>query len=169
MTSTPLAPEDLLATITAKYEELAWMVKPLLIIIAVLFVWSFVLKIARKFKRVYKDGERLYTSRDRRIGFARAGNRCEMDGYFWFLRCKREAKHGDHHYPHSRGGATSMQNFVAACVRCNTSKGAKIPTRSATKRMERRRRKYFPKGVPVTVGERLTQQSSKYAPQKSGY
>lgn len=101
------------------------------------------------------DPSRLFSPVQRNEGFARAGGRCELDGFFLFTRCKGKAHHGDHHYPWSKGGSTSMVNFVAACARCNTSKGAKIPTAWATMRMEARRRKYFPQGVPVKAGERF--------------
>ena len=103
------------------------------------------------------DPSRLFSAVQRSEGFARAGGRCELDGLFFFARCKGKAHHGDHHFPWSRGGSTSMTNFVAACARCNTSKGAKIPTAWATMRMEARRRKYFPQGVPVKAGERFAQ------------
>lgn len=132
--------------------------KPLLVTAAVLYGVFFIVKVVRRIIPVRKDSRRLYSDRDKLIGFARAGKRCEMEGFLWF-RCSRKAEHGDHHYPHSRGGATSMKNFVAACAKCNISKGAKVPSRFATKRMERRRRGYFPSGVEVTVGERITRKS----------
>ena len=50
-----------------------------------------------------------------------------------------------------------MANFTAACVRCNTSKGAKLPGFFSTIRMEARRRKYFPAGIPVKAGQRFAQ------------
>ncbi|MET4144041.1 HNH endonuclease [Arthrobacter sp. UYCo732] len=100
------------------------------------------------------DPSRLFSAIQKNEGFGRAGGRCEMDGVF-FMRCKAKAHHGDHHYPWSKGGSTSMANFVAACARHNTSKGAKIPTAWATMRMEARRRKYFPQGVNVKAGERF--------------
>ena len=100
------------------------------------------------------DPSRLFSAAQRSEGFARAGGRCEMDGIF-FLRCKAKAHHGDHHFPWSRGGSTSMANFVAACARHNTSKGAKVPTFWATVRIEGRRRKYFPQGINVKAGERF--------------
>ncbi len=100
------------------------------------------------------DPTRLFSAVQRSEGFARAGGRCEFDK-FWLVRCKRPAQHGDHHYPWSRGGATTMGNFTAACSRCNTSKGAKIPTNFSTMRLESRRRKYFPVGIMVTAGERF--------------
>ena len=66
-----------------------------------------------------------------------------MEGLF-FSRCNGAAAHGDHWFPWSKGGPTSMENFVAACVTCNTRKGAKVPTYWQTQRLVYRRRKYFP-------------------------
>lgn len=101
-----------------------------------------------------KDPVRMFTAQQRSEGFARANNQCELES-MPFVRCKDTASHGDHHYPWSKGGSTSMLNFTAACVRCNTSKGAKVPTRFSTWRMERRRQRYFPAGIPVTAGQRM--------------
>lgn len=151
---------DVIANTVGNYEELFVTYKPLLIVIAAMWAVLFIAKIVRKLIPVLKDGERLYSKQEKLIGFARAGHRCEMESFLWF-RCRRKAEHGDHHYPHSRGGATSMKNFVAACAKCNMSKGAKIPGRFATKRMENRRKSYFPKGVDVTAGERITRKSRK--------
>ncbi|HEX2248348.1 MAG TPA: HNH endonuclease signature motif containing protein [Arthrobacter sp.] len=54
----------------------------------------------------------------------RAGGVCELEGGFR-RRCSRPAEHGDHFHPWSRGGATSLQNFVAACARCDRTKGGR--------------------------------------------
>lgn len=107
---------------------------------------------AARNRQVPTDPARLFTTVQRTEGFARAGGRCEMES-FLFFRCRTKAHHGDHHYPWSKGGSTSMSNFVAACARHNTSKGAKIPTSWQTMRMEARRRKYFPQGLTVKAGE----------------
>jgi hypothetical protein len=125
-------------------------------VIAGIVVLIYAARAAARNRPVATDPSRLFSAVQRTEGFARAGGRCELDGFF-FTRCKGKAHHGDHHYPWSRGGSTSMTNFVAACARCNTSKGAKIPTAWATMRMEARRRKYFPQGVPVKAGERFAQ------------
>jgi hypothetical protein len=166
METTTTAPEQLIqdafAYLLANYNELFNTYKPLLYVAAALYAAMFLFKVVRKFIPVHTDSQRLYTKAEKHHGFARAGNRCEMDG-FLFFRCSRKAEHGDHHYPHSRGGATSMKNFVAACAKCNMSKGAKIPGYFATKRIEGRRRGYFPKGTVVTVGERITRKSRKLA------
>ncbi|WCI09880.1 HNH endonuclease [Arthrobacter sp. OVS8] len=69
-------------------------------------------------------------------------------------RCSRPAEHGDHFYPWSKGGSASFQNFVAACSRCNRTKGARIPWLGLQLRMERRRWEYFAPDGSVAVGER---------------
>lgn len=46
---------------------------------------------------------------------ASAGHRCAY--------CNGPARSGDHVRPHSKGGASTIENVVAACRRCNTAKG----------------------------------------------
>lgn len=99
-----------------------------------------------------KDPRRLFPVPERKAAFERAGNRCEYDGFLWF-RCPHPAHHADHFYPHTRGGATSMRNLVAACSSCNLSKSAHMPTPWVKWRLERRRRRYFPAGMDTTAGE----------------
>lgn len=84
-----------------------------------------------------RDPVRRFTKQQRREGMARADGRCEMG--VGPRRCTRAAEHGDHFYLWSKGGSTTLQNFVAACSRCNRSKGARIPSPSAQRRIERRR------------------------------
>lgn len=107
-------------------------------------------------RKLPTDPTRMFTAAQRAEGFTRANNRCELEGW-WLTRCKKSAHHGDHHYPWSKGGATSMGNFVAACARCNTSKGAKIAGFLTTQRLEARRRRYFPDGVSVRAGDKFVQ------------
>lgn len=126
------------------------------VVIAGFIVLVYVSRAIARNRPVPTDPSRLFSAVQKTEGFSRAGGRCEMDGIL-FLRCKAKAHHGDHHFPWSKGGSTSMTNFVAACARHNTSKGAKIPTAWATMRMEARRRKYFPQGVNVKAGERFAQ------------
>lgn len=97
-------------------------------------------------RQIDKDPVRMFTSEQRHSAFARAGGRCEMESLF-FIRCRRPAAHGDHWFPHSKGGRTNMRNLVAACAPCNTGKGARTPTAWETTRLEWRRRRYFPEGV----------------------
>ena len=105
---------------------------------------------------VAQDPQRLYTSGQRAESFARAGGRCEYTGFLLF-RCAKPAEHADHLYPWSRGGATSLANCVAACQRCNLSKGAKILPAWRVKLLVRRRRRYYPPGVDTAVGQKYAQ------------
>ena len=100
-----------------------------------------------------RDPVRRFTRQQRREGMARAGGLCELEGGFG-RRCGRPAEHGDHFYPWSKGGSTSLQNFVAACARCNRAKRARIPSPAQQQRMERRRRDYVPPSSSISVGER---------------
>lgn len=100
-----------------------------------------------------RDPVRRFTRQQRRDGMARAGGRCELEAGFG-RRCGRPAEHGDHFYPWSKGGSTSLQNFVAACARCNRAKRARVPSPGQQRRMERRRREYLPPSSSVSVGER---------------
>jgi len=100
-----------------------------------------------------RDPVRRFTRQQRREGMARANGLCELEAGFG-RRCGRPAEHGDHFYPWSKGGSTSLQNFVAACARCNRAKRARIPSPGQQRRMERRRREYLPPSSSVSVGER---------------
>lgn len=99
--------------------------------------------IALRSGREGRDPQRIYPTDQRHTCFARAGYQCEMS-FLGPLRCQRPAEHADHHYPWSKGGATSIDNAVAACSRHNTSKGARMPTFWDTWFIGRRRRRYFP-------------------------
>ena len=100
-----------------------------------------------------RDPVRRFTRQQRREGMVRAGGRCEMESEFG-RRCGRPAEHGDHFYPWSKGGSTTLQNFVGACARCNRAKRARIPSPGQQRRMEQRRREYAPPPASVSVGER---------------
>lgn len=100
-----------------------------------------------------RDPVRRFSRQHRREGMARAAGQCEMEAGFR-RRCSRPAEHGDHFYPWSKGGSTSLQNFVAACSRCNRAKGAQIPSPAQQERLERRRRTYVTLDGAVSVGER---------------
>lgn len=121
------------------------------LILTALVLFNFGRKFVRRFRKVQVDPRRFFSNADRAAGFARAGGRCEMNGFLG-MRCHSKAEHGDHHYPHSRGGATTLDNFVAACAHHNLAKSDKIPSKMATRRMESRRKRYFPEGTPVAVG-----------------
>lgn len=100
-----------------------------------------------------RDPLRRFNRQQRREGMARAGGQCEMEAGFG-RRCSRPAEHGDHFFPWSKGGSTNLQNFVAACARCNRAKGARIPSPGRQARMERRRREYVAPDSTASVGER---------------
>lgn len=99
-----------------------------------------------------RDPVRRFTKQRRREGMARADGQCELG--VGSRRCSRPAEHGDHFYPWSKGGSTSLQNFVAACSRCNRSKAARIPSPSAQLRIERRRLSAGLSTTDILVGER---------------
>lgn len=99
-----------------------------------------------------KDPQRMYSIEQRRVIHTLAGNQCEYTGWAW-QRCPRASEHADHLHPHAKGGATSLLNGVASCAHHNTSKGAKILPKSKVRALERRRRRYFPPGASVRVGE----------------
>jgi len=124
----------------------------LITIVVVVLVLRIFLSIRRKIrKRRASRTQRLFTSAQKDQGHARAGRRCEFsDG---MSRCKNRSEHGDHFYPHTRGGATTMKNFVAACSQHNLSKGAKMPSAVEKRRIEQRRKRYFPAFTSVKAGE----------------
>ncbi|WP_082566735.1 HNH endonuclease [Arthrobacter sp. Soil764] len=109
-----------------------------------------------------RDPVRRFSRQQRREGMARAGGLCELEAGFG-RRCGRPAEHGDHFYPWSKGGSTSLQNFVAACARCNRAKRANIPSPGQQQRMERRRRDYLPPSSSFRVGERQPLPRDKFA------
>lgn len=153
-------------TISAGVETLAlWsLAHPqafLLVAVAVAVPFLLAALAAKLPRRVTKDPQRLFSAAQRRQGSQLAGGRCEMES-LWWVRCRRPAQHGDHWFPHSLGGATTMGNYVAACAPCNLSKSNKIPTWFETTRLERRRRRYFPPGTPVTTGAKTQLPSAAY-------
>ena len=120
------------------------------LLLVVLFIVAAVVH-ARDVRR--RDPIRRFSRQQRREGMARAGGQCEMEAGFG-RRCSRPAEHGDHFFPWSKGGSTNLQNFVAACAKCNRAKGARIPSPGQQARMERRRREYVAPAGSVSVGAR---------------
>ena len=72
-----------------------------------------------RFDRVPKQRVRL----NRRNIFARDANRCQYCG----KRFPTSELSLDHVLPTCRGGDTSWENLVCACVRCNVRKGGRTP------------------------------------------
>lgn len=132
------------------------------VIVVLAFVPALVVAVSSVLPRsVQKDPVRMFTATQRGKGFARAGNRCELESWWW-RRCRRPAEHADHFVPWSRGGSSDLGNLVAACTRCNTSKGAKVPTPFQRLRLERRRRRYFPEHIGVEAGGKVPMPPSAY-------
>lgn len=115
--------------------------------VAISTLWSMVPR------QIRKDPQRLYSSDERRVGSQMSGDRCEGE-LFPFFRCRGGAEQGDHWFPHSKGGATSMENLVMLCAPCNRSKSARIPTLWQTLRITMRRRKYFPPNREPRPGQK---------------
>lgn len=102
-----------------------------------------------------KDPQRMFSDSDRVWIAEAAGRRCEHRTLGVF-RCR---KHGtdtyptnlgdstgqmDHHYPHSRGGATSRHNLVWLCEKHNKRKSNRVPTMLQTWVISTARKHYFP-------------------------
>jgi hypothetical protein len=94
------------------------------LLIVVLFIVAAVVH-GRDVRR--RDPVRRFNRQQLAEGMARAGGQCEMEAGLG-RRCSRPAEHGDHFFPWSKGGSTTLQNFVAAYARCNRTKGARIPS-----------------------------------------
>lgn len=115
-------------------------------------VWKVMFWSIRKLrKRHQRRMARAFAADMRANGFRRAGGQCEFSN--GLTRCRNRAEHADHFYPFTHGGATSMQNLVAACSGHNLSKGAKIPSQMEKARIEARRKAYFPALASVKAGE----------------
>jgi hypothetical protein len=97
-----------------------------------------------------RDQVRSFSGRDRSVIFARAGGRCEHYGLFGRCRAS-ERLEADHVHPHSRGGWTDVRNGQALCRAHNRTKRAHVPYGWQLRRLEKRRRAYFPPGVPGAV------------------
>lgn len=69
--------------------------------------------------RYVKVPYRTHVGLSRRAIFARDGGRCAY--------CRGSAETIDHVFPKSRGGLHAWDNVVAACAKCNHSKGDKTP------------------------------------------
>lgn len=77
------------------------------------------------YDRVPKQRVRL----NRRNLFARDGNRCQYCGQL-FVTSELSI---DHVVPSCRGGETTWENVVCACVKCNVRKGGRTPQEAGMK------------------------------------
>ena len=103
-----------------------------------------------------RDPIRRFPAADRRVIFARAGNRCEFHAPVFGWRCSATTElEADHVHPYSRGGWTSISNGQALCRRHNREKSAAVPWEWQLRRLAKRRAGYFPNGHdPVVVRRR---------------
>ena len=105
----------------------------------------------RRFGRaVRRDKRRAFTPADRSTLLSRAGGRCEHVAW-WGHRCRADAEHADHVWPHSRGGPTVLSNGAALCAWHNLRKSDRVPSRFYVARIERSRQGYYPAGVDPTI------------------
>jgi len=137
------------ALLQAAWPALGWIGPPVLVLVAVLVAAR--IRRSRDLRR--RDPLRKFSREQRREGLARAHGQCELE-VGGLRRCPNPATTGDHFFPWKKGGATVMTNFVAACASCDRRKGTSIPSPQSQRRLEDRRRSYFPAGVPVQAGER---------------
>ena len=91
-----------------------------------------------RFDRVPKQRVRL----NRRNIFARDANRCQYGG----KRYPTSELSLDHVVPTCRGGGTSWDNLVCACVKCNVRKGGRTPQEAGLKLV---RKPVRPKASPL--------------------
>jgi len=94
---------------------------------------------------------------NRRNVFARDGNRCQYCGRNY----PTSELSLDHVMPRSRGGDTSWENIVCACVACNVRKGGRTPQEA---RMHLIRQPVKPKRSPLLA---IKLGNPKYASWKS--
>lgn len=97
-----------------------------------------------------RDPRRGFTVAERRAAFERAGHRCEHKPLLWH-RCTNTPTQGDHIFPWSRGGRTTMSNQQALCPFHNSRKSGTVPTRLYILRLQWRRCRYFPAGTSARV------------------
>lgn len=128
------------------------------IIIVVICALLFLAFVARKHRRKpATDDKRMFSTTEKVECKRRAGNRCEHSQFG--VRCKTSSAHADHIYPWARGGATAMSNCQSLCAPHNLRKSATIPGSYYIRRLEIRRRRYFPSDVSPKVEWRLGQAS----------
>jgi len=97
-----------------------------------------------------RDPQRLFTVEQRNEMRRRAQGQCEHKHPLW-MRCNRPGSHGDHIYPWSKGGATTLANGQWLCEMHNLRKSNKVPSRLYIWRLQMRRRRYFPADEPRAV------------------
>jgi 5-methylcytosine-specific restriction endonuclease McrA len=95
------------------------------------------------------DYDRLPTSDvkfNRRNIYARDGNRCQYCG----KRFPTAELSLDHVMPRSRGGKSTWENIVCACLKCNVKKGGQTPDEAGMKLITKPRK---PKRSPLIAAK----------------
>lgn len=145
-----LAVESSAASDVDAYSALAVL---LMVGVVIYFLWKIVAWVDRgvtallhpRLDKDRRDPARTFTAATKREAAELAGGRCEGTRA-WRCRYRGDDLHGDHWYPHSRGGTTAPENLVMLCPRCNRRKSDKVPSHLATTILYRRRRSYMPTG-----------------------
>lgn len=124
-----------------------FLVTPVVIVVVLFWLVVNVEKMAtgvkhRKLDKADRDKPRTFTSKEKALASTMCNNRCEGTGIFFRCRYRGIDLHGDHWFPHSKGGATSPENLVMLCPKCNRSKSDHIPSILQTKALNRRRKKH---------------------------
>lgn len=138
----------------AVYTWLTGHLTPVLIAAFIVIIVTSLRRAALRSRQSQRDGQRLFTVAQRALGRDLAGGRCEHANILG-VRCHRPGAHGDHIYPWSKGGATIQSNFAWLCAAHNLSKGARVPSAVQIWALQRRRRRYYPAGVPVHIDWRI--------------
>jgi len=96
-------------------------------------------------------GARKALSFSRENVYARDGGRCQYCG----AGVRRDQITYDHVVPRSRGGKTTWENIVIACVACNQKKGGRTPEQAGMKlRTSPVRPKKLPEALRITLAFR---------------
>ena len=91
---------------------------------------NFEIQVPRVIRLLFYDNVPRQTVRlNRRNVFARDASRCQYCG----KRCPTSELSIDHIVPRSRGGETTWENLVCACVGCNVKKGGRTPQEARMK------------------------------------
>lgn len=114
-----------------------------IVVLMKLYTWcdGVASSVMRRKRPDYKrDKTRVFTPKQKRLASQACNHRCEGTGIFFRCTYRGDDLHGDHWYPHSRGGATTEKNLVMLCPKCNNRKSDSIPSRLQTRAINRRRR-----------------------------
>lgn len=127
-----------------------WQGQLVLAFVVIGLLWRLSL-IVKGWMPISKDTTRLYTHSQRMAATARCGGRCEHKPMFWFRCRETNGLQGDHVYPWSKGGQTIESNLQMLCGPHNRRKTNSVPSRLYIKRLEHRRKRYFPAGADPKV------------------